>query len=205
MVDRIDCSARHSLVYTTYTLKLKLCAPVLFVNLLRTDLLGYIQKSSPHTGQKLLNYLSISNIARSSTLILYMYIFCHFFYTPNFVINGIPSSLLSKIQYYIAAPLGFWCTINYNIYTSPSFAITIVSLDMFKCSGTFCEIEANECHSSPCLNNGRCLDLVNEYRCQCPFGWTGQRCEVGLLAASSFVTLKRLWNLQTWYTLQWAR
>ena len=44
--------------------------------------------------------------------------------------------------------------------------------------GTFCEIEVNECHSAPCLNDGRCLDMINEYKCQCAYGWTGDRCEV---------------------------
>lgn len=30
---------------------------------------------------------------------------------------------------------------------------------------------------SPCLNNGFCLDLVDDYKCFCPFGFEGRLCE----------------------------
>ena len=39
--------------------------------------------------------------------------------------------------------------------------------------------EVNECESSPCLNGGRCVDLVDNYTCVCLEPFVGQRCETG--------------------------
>lgn len=39
--------------------------------------------------------------------------------------------------------------------------------------------EVNECESSPCLNGGHCIDLVNNYTCVCLKPFVGQRCETG--------------------------
>ena len=36
-----------------------------------------------------------------------------------------------------------------------------------------------ECDSKPCLNNAFCEDLINEYRCLCPTGFSGVSCEIG--------------------------
>lgn len=36
--------------------------------------------------------------------------------------------------------------------------------------GDFCDIDIDECNSSPCLNNGTCIDLVNSYSCDCKPG-----------------------------------
>uniref|UniRef100_UPI003AAC0E98 protein eyes shut homolog n=1 Tax=Centroberyx gerrardi TaxID=166262 RepID=UPI003AAC0E98 len=43
--------------------------------------------------------------------------------------------------------------------------------------GTWCEIDTNECSSSPCQNHGHCLDQVNSYSCDCKKGFSGLRCE----------------------------
>lgn len=40
-------------------------------------------------------------------------------------------------------------------------------------SGSLCEVEVNECVSSPCLNEGVCVDEVNKFTCSCAAGFTG--------------------------------
>lgn len=39
--------------------------------------------------------------------------------------------------------------------------------------------EVNECESSPCLNGGHCVDMVDNYTCVCLEPFVGQRCETG--------------------------
>ena len=43
-----------------------------------------------------------------------------------------------------------------------------------------CETETNECLSSPCLNNGTCIDRFNNFTCNCTSGFTGHRCDVDI-------------------------
>lgn len=40
-------------------------------------------------------------------------------------------------------------------------------------SGSLCEINIDECQSSPCMNNGTCLDLSDGFKCICPSGFFG--------------------------------
>ena len=40
--------------------------------------------------------------------------------------------------------------------------------------------DVNEClMMDACLNGGTCRNLVGSYRCECPPGWFGDRCELG--------------------------
>ncbi|XP_022079402.1 adhesion G protein-coupled receptor L3-like [Acanthaster planci] len=56
---------------------------------------------------------------------------------------------------------------------------------MFLCTcvagyeGTQCEIDTNECASSPCMNGGTCTDQVNGYSCYCP-GYSGSQCQTDI-------------------------
>ena len=39
--------------------------------------------------------------------------------------------------------------------------------------------EIDECYSSPCHNQGTCMDNANGYKCTCHGGYTGEHCETG--------------------------
>jgi len=43
--------------------------------------------------------------------------------------------------------------------------------------GKHCEVETNECQSNVCKHGGKCIDLVNAFRCDCRFGYSGTNCE----------------------------
>ncbi|KAG5680801.1 hypothetical protein PVAND_010286 [Polypedilum vanderplanki] len=44
--------------------------------------------------------------------------------------------------------------------------------------GKYCEIDIDDCASTPCQNNATCIDLVNDYKCECEgTGFTGENCE----------------------------
>lgn len=47
-------------------------------------------------------------------------------------------------------------------------------------TGTYCQIDINECLSSPCSNNSTCIDGINTYECKCPPGFTGDHCEINI-------------------------
>lgn len=36
--------------------------------------------------------------------------------------------------------------------------------------------DVDECKHNPCKNGGRCLDLVNDFHCQCADSWKGKTC-----------------------------
>lgn len=37
-------------------------------------------------------------------------------------------------------------------------------------SGDMCQIDIDECSSTPCLNGAKCMDLPNGYECECAEG-----------------------------------
>ena len=41
-----------------------------------------------------------------------------------------------------------------------------------------CETNDNDCVRHQCKNGATCVDLVNDYRCNCPYGFKGAMCEI---------------------------
>ncbi|XP_045445472.1 delta and Notch-like epidermal growth factor-related receptor [Melitaea cinxia] len=45
-------------------------------------------------------------------------------------------------------------------------------------TGDQCELEYNECESSPCANGGTCTDRVGRFECSCGRGYAGDTCQL---------------------------
>lgn len=57
--------------------------------------------------------------------------------------------------------------------------------------GENCEVNINECLSSPCKNNGTCTDGDNSYTCICTDRWAGQDCATDIDECLSNPCLRR--------------
>lgn len=42
-------------------------------------------------------------------------------------------------------------------------------------------LDIDECMSNPCQHDGSCTDHVNAYSCTCLSGFTGDKCQIGML------------------------
>jgi hypothetical protein len=58
--------------------------------------------------------------------------------------------------------------IDFNCYCVPGY------------TGTYCQIDINECLSMPCSNNATCIDKINSFECDCPKGFKGEYCEINI-------------------------
>lgn len=41
-------------------------------------------------------------------------------------------------------------------------------------------MKLNHCDTSPCLNNGTCIDQISSFLCQCNVAWTGKTCDLDI-------------------------
>ncbi len=39
-------------------------------------------------------------------------------------------------------------------------------------TGLYCETQIDQCQLNPCLNGGICRTLINNFKCDCPQGYT---------------------------------
>lgn len=68
-------------------------------------------------------------------------------------------------------------------------------------AGQLCEENINECSSSPCLNQGTCVDGLAGYRCTCVKGYIGKMFPFFLYCLKSLVKHHKLLHLLTLYML----
>ena len=57
----------------------------------------------------------------------------------------------------------------------------------FSIPGHNCEINTDDCASSPCQNGATCVDGVFSYICTCPSGWTGKNCDTDINECDLYV------------------
>lgn len=51
-----------------------------------------------------------------------------------------------------------------------------VCYQLYSYSSCFCQTDVDECASNPCSNALKCVDLMNDYACECKAGWKGSHC-----------------------------
>ena len=64
---------------------------------------------------------------------------------------------------------------NQAIFLHYSSRCIYVNTDINECAVD----GATNTFSGPCKNGGICIDLVNDFNCVCPFGYTGSLCTIG--------------------------
>ena len=52
----------------------------------------------------------------------------------------------------------------------------------------FAFLDIDDCAGKPCLNEGKCVDEVNSYRCDCKSGFEGKSCEISKLMHGKFIS-----------------
>ncbi|KAM9154315.1 fibulin-7 [Pangshura tecta] len=77
-------------------------------------------------------------------------------------------------KYFVDHEVHFTC--------EPGFQLTGSSTRVCQANGSWtgeaprCKV-ISKCLSNPCQNGGTCVDGVNQYKCTCPQGWTGENCQ----------------------------
>jgi hypothetical protein len=64
-------------------------------------------------------------------------------------------------------------------------------------TGLYCETQIDQCQLNPCLNGGICRTLINNFKCDCPQGYTVRK--IFLYAVeNSLYCLHSIWKLVLW-------
>ncbi|NWQ81547.1 FBP1 protein, partial [Columbina picui] len=51
---------------------------------------------------------------------------------------------------------------------------------LFSTPGKFCEVQIENCGSNSCKNGGTCVDYEDHFKCNCPIGFEGERCQLDI-------------------------
>ena len=57
-------------------------------------------------------------------------------------------------------------------------------------TGTNCDVDIDECASSPCLNGGQCLDEHAQYSCRCLPSYSGTNCQISKITVLVTVAIE---------------
>ena len=83
------------------------------------------------------------------------------------------------------------CSSNPCLNVGTCTAINTVEADLYECAclpgyqGDNCEVNVDECQSSPCNNGATCMDGIASYTCTCTPGWVGDNCNFDVNECSS--------------------
>ena len=69
------------------------------------------------------------------------------------------------------------CLLGRALFGKNSSSITVM---FFSIPGHNCELNTDDCASSPCKNGATCTDEVFDYTCTCASGWTGKNCDTDI-------------------------